>query len=76
MPRSSRIRSITLMGGSPFYDAFFAQDDAVRQSYDEGALVAEFCSKLPRRHLTRMATGTLPGVFKTGRPIFPRFGSF
>ena len=71
MPRNNRHRAVTLTPGSPFHDAFFGQDDSIRMEFDQEKAVQEFCT--PRRLRTR---NQRQNSGKSGRPVFPRYGSF
>ena len=64
MPRS-RVRGITLYEGTRFHEAFFGQDDSLRESFDQVKEVAEFCRD--SRNSRKVSTA------KVGRLIVPRY---
>ena len=64
MPRS-RVRGITLYEGTRFHEAFFGQDDSLRESFDQVKEIAEFCRD--SRNSRKVSTA------KVGRLIVPRY---
>jgi hypothetical protein len=73
MPRNSRQRGCTLLPGSPFHDAFFSQDESIRDAFDQEAVIAKFCKNRRKMWVRRRDTGSF---LKSGRPMFPRYASF
>jgi len=73
MPRNSRQRGCTLLPGSPFHDAFFSQDESIRDAFDQEAVIAKFCKNRRKMWVRRRDSGSF---LKSGRPMFPRYASF